>query len=157
MSVVGFNSRPPLHKCCRHSCQQRTNPSRLFRTSNNNGLTASNFPWHSFCIPSAIVRNYSHKLETGYKNTFYPRGKWSYKRFIIICTPYSGQNAWFGSGEEPSYIRSSYIRFPVYLHPCTHLTKLPHYLTNKRSLYVLNGWINQGNSASFIRYIQQAS
>ena len=44
-------------------------------------------------------------LETGYENTFYPRGKWSYIRFILICDTYSasGQIAWFGSWEKPSY------------------------------------------------------
>ena len=65
----------------------------------------------------------SNTQETGYKNTFYPRGKWSYVRFILICNPYSGQIAWFGPWEEPSYNRIILIsgllspyRFSVYYH-----------------------------------------
>ena len=36
-------------------------------------------------------------------NTFYPKGKWYFIRFILICDPYSGQIALFGSWEEQCY------------------------------------------------------
>ena len=59
---------------------------------------------HRCCVSIGLI-SVESTLETGYKNTFYPRGKWSYIRFILICNPYSGQIARVGSWEEPSYNR----------------------------------------------------
>ena len=42
-------------------------------------------------------------LETGFKTPFCPREKLSYKRFVLICDPYTGKFAWFGSWGNLSY------------------------------------------------------
>ena len=44
-------------------------------------------------------------LETGYKNTIYPRGKWYYIWLILISDLYYKPQERFGSQEKPSYGR----------------------------------------------------
>ena len=56
----------------------------------------------------------SSTLETGYKNTFYPREKWSYIRFILIC---DSVDKLHDLALGKSCLISGLFLYPVFLYP----------------------------------------
>ena len=48
----------------------------------------------------SMIDDHEITLETGYENTFYPRGKWSYIRFILISGIFLFASKQFGSQEN---------------------------------------------------------
>ena len=72
----------------RQAGREGVNGLLCYKRGRRGGWIANDGKSVSSCVEALLST-----LETGYKNTFYPRGKWSFIRFYLTCNPYSGQIA----------------------------------------------------------------